>query len=420
MGLCSYIKLKISKLQIKYMLRSLNKTYGGTLFDEQTQANNNNDRAIIPYEDYDKYIESIDLYAINYSDAEIKNDFTSTEKGFLKSLTMHSFNRPHIPRYWYYTYGLDYETYIKIFLKNDLFYIVTESNLSLLTVAELKNLLKTKKISQTGKKADLIKKVHENFTKDEIQSIPKTKLISLQLTEKGKNLISDLQSSATHNLELEDECIALILNENYNAAYSKVCHFRASSPLSSGLGFDWNNAAANGWHRDTLDKSNNKMRIHSACVIFCTMMGISYRKADIIYKRITGEKYTLSEDEINSLSVEQFRGYTTAKINLHNLKTTGIKQYKILATCDTRTCKKCAQMDGKVFNVDDAIIGVNAPPFELDCRCCIVANNHIPNSKRRVRDETGHSILVPYMNYEEWSKIYAPDKYKEYFCNTEQ
>ncbi len=40
-----------------------------------------------------------------------------------------------------------------------------------------------------------------------------------------------------------------------------------------------------------------------------------------------------------------------------------IDKYEILATLDKRTSKICQDLDGEVFNVKDAVIGVNMPPF---------------------------------------------------------
>lgn len=40
-----------------------------------------------------------------------------------------------------------------------------------------------------------------------------------------------------------------------------------------------------------------------------------------------------------------------------------IDKYKILATLDKRTSKICQDLDGEVFNVKDAVVGVNMPPF---------------------------------------------------------
>ena len=40
-----------------------------------------------------------------------------------------------------------------------------------------------------------------------------------------------------------------------------------------------------------------------------------------------------------------------------------VDKYEILATLDRRTSKVCQDLDGEVFNVKDAVIGVNMPPF---------------------------------------------------------
>ena len=40
-----------------------------------------------------------------------------------------------------------------------------------------------------------------------------------------------------------------------------------------------------------------------------------------------------------------------------------VDKYEILATLDKRTSKICQDLDGEVFNVKDAVIGVNMPPF---------------------------------------------------------
>lgn len=40
-----------------------------------------------------------------------------------------------------------------------------------------------------------------------------------------------------------------------------------------------------------------------------------------------------------------------------------VDKYEILATLDNRTSTICQKLDGEVFNVKDAIVGVNMPPF---------------------------------------------------------
>ena len=45
-----------------------------------------------------------------------------------------------------------------------------------------------------------------------------------------------------------------------------------------------------------------------------------------------------------------------------------IKKYRYLATLDTKTCEDCAELDGKVFLVKDAEVGVNYSPMHPHCR----------------------------------------------------
>lgn len=40
-----------------------------------------------------------------------------------------------------------------------------------------------------------------------------------------------------------------------------------------------------------------------------------------------------------------------------------VDKYQILATLDNRTSPICQKLDGEVFNVKDAVVGVNMPPF---------------------------------------------------------
>ena len=103
---------------------------------------------------------------------------------------------------------------------------------------------------------------------------------------------------------------------------------------------------------------------------------------------------------------------------VEELRGTGVEKFQILGVCDRKTCKTCAQLDGKIFDVADAEIGVNVPPFCDKCRCSIVGVvDRGSDRMRSVRDENGRHITVPYITYEEWSKKYAPDKYEEYFLN---
>ena len=50
----------------------------------------------------------------------------------------------------------------------------------------------------------------------------------------------------------------------------------------------------------------------------------------------------------------------------------GIKKYKFVSAIDSRTCDVCADLNGQVFNVADAKVGLNFPPMHPNCRSVTV------------------------------------------------
>lgn len=51
----------------------------------------------------------------------------------------------------------------------------------------------------------------------------------------------------------------------------------------------------------------------------------------------------------------------------------GIEKYQFLATNDDRACEEDKELDGKVFLISEAQVGVNFPPIHPNCRCSILA-----------------------------------------------
>lgn len=50
----------------------------------------------------------------------------------------------------------------------------------------------------------------------------------------------------------------------------------------------------------------------------------------------------------------------------------GIEEYEYMATLDSRTCEICGALDGKVFKLADAQVGVNYPPMHPNDRCTTI------------------------------------------------
>ena len=64
--------------------------------------------------------------------------------------------------------------------------------------------------------------------------------------------------------------------------------------------------------------------------------------------------------------------YILNQAHMQGYKDAGLKRYRIDAHLDARTSKICTRMNNQVFNMEDAIVGVNMPPFHPNCRTRIV------------------------------------------------
>ena len=58
---------------------------------------------------------------------------------------------------------------------------------------------------------------------------------------------------------------------------------------------------------------------------------------------------------------------------LKSLKDAGAERYANLATRDAACCPVCAAMDRRDFPVEEAVTGINCPPFHEGCRCTVTA-----------------------------------------------
>lgn len=86
----------------------------------------------------------------------------------------------------------------------------------------------------------------------------------------------------------------------------------------------------------------------------------------------------------------------------------GIDKYQIIAVLDSRTSNICQSMDKKVFKVKDKVIGINYPPFHINCRSTTIAYFEFlegESSKSTSKEEK--PLKMPKMSYKEWEKKYV-------------
>ena len=87
-----------------------------------------------------------------------------------------------------------------------------------------------------------------------------------------------------------------------------------------------------------------------------------------------------------------------------------VKQYELLATLDSRTSLICRELDGKVFPVSEAQVGVNYPPLHVRCRTTTVAYfGDEDDEERFARDPQGKYSPVPgNITYTTWLRENVP------------
>lgn len=85
------------------------------------------------------------------------------------------------------------------------------------------------------------------------------------------------------------------------------------------------------------------------------------------------------------------------------------EKYEFVAVLDLRTSEQCRELDGKVFQVKDAMPGKNINPMHPFCRSTTIIHlddEIVEGLKRRARNpETGKNEFVPAStNYKQWYK----------------
>ncbi len=90
-------------------------------------------------------------------------------------------------------------------------------------------------------------------------------------------------------------------------------------------------------------------------------------------------------------------------------KEDGVEKYRWLATLDIKTCDECLALDGKSFDVEKAVVGVNMPPLHVFDRCTTVPiyeDSEDQDSRRLARDpitKKGYDVPAD-MKYPKWHK----------------
>lgn len=107
----------------------------------------------------------------------------------------------------------------------------------------------------------------------------------------------------------------------------------------------------------------------------------------MIFKKYTTKKILKKEDS-----------YLSHQQELESYRRLGITEYVFWGS----GCDICTSLNGKVFLVTAAKVGVNLPPMHPKCRCTIVPKSKIDLFK----DRGGANPLKDNPKFEEWKRKY--------------
>lgn len=235
----------------------------------------------------------------------------STDIYFLKYINGLSVENAHIAQYWYYEYGLNYTNEIKKLYASDLLEI-SNINIQKLKVDDLKNILRHFNLPLSGKKADLINRILNNISSEDLSSFLGDSTHYFCATDKGISLIEGINDSATFNLELENEALSLILNHDYENAFNLIWDYKKQTPAEKNIHYEYNCSYMDEAYNSimtpcgffyTLVKDRTIEYEIRAAIVFCRMYGLGQDKVLKLIMRIYKETgHNFSEDAKNLLN----------------------------------------------------------------------------------------------------------------------
>lgn len=303
-------------------------------------------------------------------------------------------------------------------------YPTVKERLSKLHIPDLKKLLSEVGLPVTGKKDILVERLADTVSLASLNNlISPTEYIAL--SDKGKDYLGSLIKRI--DLEYADlikSMYTYILNGQINAAYCLMCEYENKQFFKRGLKNDnWENRRNKGmpspkisFYQDHLENSDNR-KIVSLAICYILLGKPSHFEKVICNCDMLGD-IPLDKMYLLIEKMDYESDVASALQELQSYNDSDITKYEIVIAYDDRTCPKCQKMDGKVYPVNKAKIGINYPPFHEACRCTTVAvfdDDVTDGLRRRARNpETGKSELIPAdMNYKKYMETETSDKNTE-------
>lgn len=222
------------------------------------------------------------------------------------------------------------------------------------------------------------------------------------------------QAEFLYYKELND--VETLMSDTYEESYYKTA-FEIILGLGLLLDFeklkneDVAKVISKAWVSDGINLSERIWGKHRTSLIADLQKGLTQsiirgESPDKLIKFIN-TKYNVSKAVAGRLVMTEL-AYVKSVGQIDSFKELGVKQVEFVATLDERTSEICRYMDGKVFNINELEIGVNAPPLHPNCRSVLSPYFEDNKTERIAKDKDGKTIYVDgNMTYKEWYKKYV-------------
>ena len=98
-------------------------------------------------------------------------------------------------------------------------------------------------------------------------------------------------------------------------------------------------------------------------------------KAPNVSFNVQSSDYSNEQEKKHVMSPEKLKRANSA---IRGMKENGIAGYVVSTSGDERVCDICIILDGKKYDIEEAVAGVNHPPFHEKCRCVALPYFDLP------------------------------------------
>lgn len=219
--------------------------------------------------------------------------------------------------------------------------------------------------------------------------------------QKGmKNALSDIYEDTYYHTAFE-------IQEGFNVGWhiEKLDTRRIEKVLNTGWA-DGRNYSDRIW--------TNKEKLVNTLNTELTQMIIRGERPDMAIKAISA-KMGVSKKQAGRLVMTESSMIASAG-QKDCFKELGVEEFEIVATLDMNTCGTCGSLDGTHLPIKNYQVGVTAPPFHANCRCCTAPYFADDEGQRIARDEDGKNYYIDgNIKYDDWKEKFVENSSKKMY-----